>query len=241
VFLVANFLSTSFLMHPFIASAKNLYYDFIMGETKKKAPYIPRFWVLNGLPGQPDTAEKDYTFDIGPLDFAVDQDAFYLHIPEIAHRDAEGRSLYPEQEEWINHLITERRLGAKQIWFSQWQFAGLEHAVTFEKILWGFGASRLWHLVLISRDPGVLLETYYFKITPSPDGCLLMQAETTPPGAEYRSRQNALVEKISRESHANARIMDAATWKFLTPEDARTFEIGLKQRGALHRGESYFY
>jgi hypothetical protein len=228
-------------VHPFIASAKNLYYDFIMGETKQKPSYTPRFWVLNGLPGQPEPVEKDYTFDIGPLDFAVDRDAFYLHIPEMAHRDAEGRSLYPEQEEWINHLMIERHLGAKQIWFSQWQFAGLEYAVAFEKILWSFGASRQWRLVLISRDPGVLLETYCFTITPSTGGSLCMQGETNPPGAEYQSRQNALVEKISKESRGIAQKTGGATWKFLTPEDARAFEIGLKTGGALHRGESYFY
>lgn len=195
-----------------------------------------RSWVLNGLPDQPGTVDTHYTFDLGHLGFALDLHAFYLHINEITHRDAEGRALYPEQEEWVNRIIAQRGIGARQIWFSWWQFTGLEDVRAFEKILWGLGAFRQWGFARVSNAPGVLLEKYKFKITPAEDGTLWVRAEVDPPDPLYRGYQSDMIDKILEQNRIPVRKIGETIWQLLTPEEASAFESGLKVLGACTDG-----
>jgi hypothetical protein len=128
---------------------------------------LPHSWLLEGLPDQPGTTEKIYSFFIGHLDYILGgEQEIYLHIPEIAARDAEGSPEYPEQERWIEQVFETQRIKAREVWWSHWQFLSEDDAIAFEKFLWKCGAMRLWKLDQPSREPGILYEQFFFKITP---------------------------------------------------------------------------
>jgi hypothetical protein len=202
---------------------------------------LPRSWLLPGLPGKPETGGRLYTFDLGRLDYVVDRQAVCLHIPEIGCRDAEGRPRYPEQESWIAEVLARRRIRAKDIWWSHWQFETPQDAAAFERVLWDNGAMRLWILTRRSKERGVLLERYRFQIVPSPAGTLSLDAETEPEGPTFRRRQVALVRRIlTQQQIAAKKTPRQPRWQFPTPDAANRFEQVIKKKGALYQGESYF-
>jgi|GEM_PF-2265183 len=100
-------------------------------------------WKIKGLPENPQTNEKTYSFYIGHLNYIIPEGRqnFYLTIPEIPNRDAEGRSLFPEQEDWVRNTIKILNIHTKEIWYSHWQFHSTNDAITFEKYLQEIGAS----------------------------------------------------------------------------------------------------
>ena len=203
--------------------------------------YPSRFWVLNGLPGKPETIGKDYTFDLGHLDFAVEREAIYLHVPEMSPRDAEGRCLYPEQENWINGLVINEQIEAKQIWFSQWQFASLEAANIFEKTLWRSGAFREWHFKRASQKAGVLLESYQFTFFPVEEGSFRLVGTVDPAERVFLIEQENMIKKILKKNRLTATPKGVNQWSLKTVEALKIIEIELKKLGAVYRGESYYY
>ncbi|MFC1936453.1 hypothetical protein ACFLYP_02165 [Chloroflexota bacterium] len=99
-------------------------------------------WYLDNLPGVAETQGQNFEFNIGELDY-IEKGKIYLHIPEHPHRDAEGRPQSPEQSEWVNRFIQQHQIGAKEIWFSTWEFKSEEEARRFEKALKGQGAINI--------------------------------------------------------------------------------------------------
>jgi hypothetical protein len=203
--------------------------------------FLPRSWLLPALPGKPETSERLYTFDLGHLDYVVDRQAVYLHIPEIGCRDAEGRPRYPEQESWIVEVLAERRIRAKEIWWSHWQFETPQDADAFERLLWDSGAMRLWILTRRSKERGVLLERYRFRIVPSAAGTISLDAETEPEGPTFRRGLASLIRRtLTQHQIAARKTPRQLRWEFPTPDAANRFEHAIKKKGALYQGESYF-
>ncbi len=100
---------------------------------------------MRGLPGRPEMEKTAYEFYIGPLHYVppYDMTSLYLHIPEMTHRDAEGRPRFPEQEAWVNGMLARHGIDADGIWWSHWRFATPEGAASFERVLLESGASPM--------------------------------------------------------------------------------------------------
>jgi len=82
-----------------------------------------------------EATNKEYRFFLGFIDHVPEKDKVYLRIPEMTHRDAEGRPLFPEQEQWIRTVLKLKKIKAKDEWFSHWQFDSLEQAENFVQLL----------------------------------------------------------------------------------------------------------
>lgn len=106
-------------------------------------PFRSRTWILRGLPGA--SQEIEYTFAICHLDYIDPQDknSVHLHIPEHHNRDAEGRPRHPEQAQWIKAALQDRRIDAREVWWSHWRFGSIEDALAFEAVLREAGARLL--------------------------------------------------------------------------------------------------
>jgi len=104
---------------------------------------LPHTWLLRGLPGNLGAEDTVYTFYIGHLDYIIPEgkQAIYLTLPEIPNRDAEGRPKYPEQETWVNKVLADHQIQARDIWWSHWQFSSLDDAIAFEELLEKYGAT----------------------------------------------------------------------------------------------------
>ncbi|MCG2741780.1 MAG: hypothetical protein L6300_16305 [Syntrophaceae bacterium] len=194
---------------------------------------LPHSWLLFGLPEQPETNHQVYTFNITRLDYFVGEDrqAIYLHIPEIGCRDAEGLPRYPEQEAWVKTVLAERQIRAKYVSLSTWQFDTQDDAIAFEKLLWEFGAMRLWTLTRRSKEPGVLLVHFIFKIIPSKTGTLRLFIETEPKGLTFRNKQVAFVRRILSKHKIKAhKRRNQDFWEFETFDDAQRFEEAIRRK-----------
>lgn len=85
---------------------------------------------------------REYEFYIGPLSYVPEKDMIFLHIPEMNHRDAEGRPFYPEQEQWINSALAEFKIRAKDYWWSHWKFESEIEAEKFIHLLLDLNATE---------------------------------------------------------------------------------------------------
>jgi hypothetical protein len=189
---------------------------------------LPRFWQLKGLSDVPETLENVYNFCIGL--FPEKEQEFYLHIPEIQARDAEGRPKYPEQEVWINKIFATQTINAKYIWWSLWQFASMDDAIAFEKLLWKFGAMRLWRLQQHSKEPGVLIEYFFFTVTPTDAGTFMLSVESMPQLPALDKRALLLVRNVLSKNRILAhKKRNQKKWGFSTFNDVAQFENVLQK------------
>lgn len=83
---------------------------------------------------------KVYEFYIGPLAHVPEKDMIFLHIPEMTHRDAEGRPKFKEQEKWINTILKEKNINAEDYWWSHWKFISGDEAEKFVNFLMSLNA-----------------------------------------------------------------------------------------------------
>ena len=99
-------------------------------------------WIIVGLPGYQENRRRTYYFYLGslPENHPNDDRTIELRIPEMPHRDAEGRPRYPEQAAWIREVLQENKINAQEIWWSQWQFKTPKDAERFENMLKNLGA-----------------------------------------------------------------------------------------------------
>lgn len=82
-----------------------------------------------------DNSATEYRFWFGFCNHVPEKDKIFLRIPEIFHRDAEGRPLYPEQEKWINTFLKVNKIDAEDYWFSHWKFESEDDAEKFVRLL----------------------------------------------------------------------------------------------------------
>ena len=85
-------------------------------------------------PGGEDSG-KEYRFFFGYIEHVPEKDMVYLRIPEMTPRDAEGRPLYPEQEQWIRTALKIKGIKANEEWFSHWKFHSIKQALKFIQVL----------------------------------------------------------------------------------------------------------
>jgi hypothetical protein len=199
---------------------------------------LPRCWQLIGLPGVPETLEIVYDFYIGI--FPEEKQEIYLHIPEIPARDAEGRPKYPEQEGWIEKILAAQHINAKYIWWSLWQFASRDDAISFEKLLWKFGAMRLWKLQQFSKEPGVLIEYLFFTITPTDTGTFLLSVVSKPQLPRLDKRGMLLVRNVlSKNRILSHKKRNQNIWEFGTFSEVTQFENAMQKMMSRFRSRVF--
>lgn len=205
---------------------------------------LPHSWLLKGLPDHPKTVETIYTFYIGHLHYIIPEgkQEIYLRIPEIPARDAEGQPQYPEQTSWINQVLATQQIRARDIGWSHWQFASKDDAFAFEKLLWKFGAMRLWTLQQRSKEPGVLIEYFFFKITPSEAGTFLLSVTSEPQQPALDNRVVALVRRVLAKQRIPAhKKRNQNCWEFDTINTVRQFEESLQETMRRYRTRTLAY
>lgn len=202
-----------------------------------------RSWLLKGLPDNPATLETIYTFYIGPSDYVIPggEQEIYLRVPEAPARDAE-QARYPELETWVNRVLATYQIKAKDVWWSHWQFASEEDAIAFEKLLWKFGAMRLWTLQQRSKEPGVLIEYFFFKITPSDAGTFLLSVVSKPQLPAVDKRAATLVRRLLSKHQIPAhKKRDQNCWEFYTLNAVQQFEKSLQEMIGRYRTRTLTY
>ncbi len=204
---------------------------------------LPHSWLLQGLPDQPETLETLYTFSIGPLEFPIpgEEQGLYVHIPEIHARDAE-RPRYPEQEAWVSQVLATYPIKASKAWWAHWRFASEADAIAFEKLLWAFGAMRLWTLSQPSREPDVLIEHFFFTITPSETGTFRLSVVARPSLPALEKRGANLVRRVIARHRIPARKQRGQNcWEFETIDGVQRFEKALQDRVSRFRARTLTY
>lgn len=201
---------------------------------------LPRSWQLQGLPGVPETLEIVYNFSIGH--FPEGKQEIYLHIPEIPARDAEGRPKYPEQEVWIDKILATQPISAKNTWWSLWQFASMDDAIAFEKLLWEFGAMRVWKLQQRSKEPGVLIEYFFFTITPTDAGTFLLSVVSKPQLPTLDKRALWFVRNVLSKNRILAhKKRNQNRWEFAAFNDVARFEKALQKMLSRYKTRIFTY
>ncbi len=194
---------------------------------------LPRFWQLKGLPGVPETLETVYSFCI--------QDFLYEGLViRIPGRIPEGEPKYPEQEAWVNKILATHQINAKDVWFSRWQFASMEDAIAFEKLLWQFGAMQVWKLLQDSKERGVLIEYLFFTVTSSTAGTFSLSVVSQPQLPAINKRACRLVQNVLSKNRIPAHKKRSQNiWEFATFDDMAQFRQALKKMLSRYRGRIF--
>lgn len=99
---------------------------------------LPKTIETRGLPlknGGRLHPEQTYSFWFGYPAYMPGNSKIILHIPEQPYRDANGRSLYPEQSQWIDDIIRHEALAVTAVWHSHWRFKNQETLQRFIRLL----------------------------------------------------------------------------------------------------------
>jgi len=199
-------------------------------------------WLLQGLPDSPETGSTIYTFNIRSLGFFIpwEKHAVGLFIPA---RGGAEEPRYPEQQAWVKQVLAEYHISAEFLGWSHWRFASQEDAFAFEKILWKFGAMRLWRLWQRSKEPGVCFEYFFFKITPRDAGRrFLLSVVSEPQLPALDKRAATLVRRVLSKHHIPAQKKRSQNcWEFDTINAVQRFEKSLQEMMSRYRTRTFTY